>query len=191
MAELDHAMLPHVRPGGRALDVSLAAKNLQEGIVQAKARTTKSSGIPQTEAKAAAGPASASCFSSSKAAVPVAAAPTDAGGGGVRQRPHRHHHKGHGHSHGGGQNGGCSSSSSEQTTKSPAAAMLAAAVAWVKAALSGPEAVKEHLHVGGGGCCGKGAAGRSRMGAKQDGHAFMVAVLLLALALPFMLWWMS
>jgi hypothetical protein len=191
LAELEHAMRPTVRPGGRAIDVSLAAKALQDGITKARAATTPktkqgaANAIPSSE-KGAVGD---SCCSSSKAKA-AGAAPT---GAGVRQRQghHRHHHKSHGHSHKHGeQEGGCCSSSQEGS-KPSLAAPLAAAVAWAKAAVSGPEEVKEHMHMPGGGCCGGGVVGPSRMGAKQDGHAFMVGVLILVLALPFVLWMMS
>lgn len=190
-------MRPSIRPGGRALDVSKAVKALQEGVEKARAAAPPkpaAAAIPATETKGA----SACCSSSSSSgscAKPAAPAALS-GAGELRQRhghSHGHKHK-HGHRH--RSKGGDCCGSDGQLQQAPGqgvAALLAAALAWAKAALSGPGAVAPRIQScgSGGGCCDTGASGPSRMGAKQDGHAFMVAVLTGFVLLPFVLWWMS
>lgn len=196
LAELEHAMRPSVRPGGRALDVSKAAKTLQEAIEAARSKPKAAAApIPASEKEEK---NSATCCSSSsssacgKEAAPLAA-PT--GVGELRKRVGHHHHKHDAHASTGNSSDCCASEQEDEKGQGRwlVQEMAAAVMAWVRAALSGPAQVKKHMQTcaPGGGCCGGGAMGPSRMGSKQDGHAFMVAVLATVLLLPFVLWWMS
>lgn len=191
-------MRPNIRPGGRAVDVSKAAKALQEGIDKARAaagppKPQQAATIPATEKGCCASPDASGACSTAATGKPKAAAPT--GAGELRQRHahgQKHKHK-HGHRHGSAGGDCCASDEQvQQVQKQGPAALLAAALAWVKAALSGPGAVAPHMQAcgSGGGCCDSGA-GPSRLGTKQNGHAFMVVVLTGFVCLPFVLWWMS
>lgn len=198
LAELEHAMRPSARPGGRALDVSKAAKTLQEAMEAARSKPKAAAApIPASEKEEK---DSAACCSSSSSSVRVKEAaplPAPTGVGELRKHVGGHHHHKHAHSSAGNSGGCCASEQKEEEEKEQGTWLVqgtaAAVMAWVRAALSGPAQVQEHMQTcaPGGGCCGGGAAGPSRMGAKQDGHAFMVGVLATVLLLPFVLWWMS